>query len=133
MTNKDIIATVLQNLTVVSNLDDQPVNKNKQNTAFPPNYVHSIDATHMMYTAIKCREYGIPFAAVHDSYWCHPCNVDTMGRILREEFVKLHSEPLLENLQVNFSERYPHSKFPEVPERGSFNLEQVKDSPYFFA
>lgn len=53
LTNKDIIATVLQNLTIVSNLDEQPVNKNKQNTAFPPNYVHSIDSTHMMYTALK--------------------------------------------------------------------------------
>lgn len=42
LTNKDIIATVLQNLTVVSNLDDQPVNKNKQNTAFPPNFVSII-------------------------------------------------------------------------------------------
>ena len=53
LTNKDIIATVLQNLTIVSSLDEQPVNKNKQNTAFPPNYVHSIDSTHMMYTALK--------------------------------------------------------------------------------
>jgi DNA-directed RNA polymerase len=56
-----------------------------------------------------------------------------MGKILRNEFVKLHSEPLLENLQQSFSERYPHSKFPDVPERGTFDLEQVKDSPYFFA
>jgi DNA-directed RNA polymerase len=69
LTNKDIIATVLQNLTIVSNLDEQPVNKNKQNTAFPPNFVHSIDSTHMMYTAMRCRERGITFAAVHDSYW----------------------------------------------------------------
>jgi DNA-directed RNA polymerase len=53
LTNSNIIATVLQNLTVISSLDDQPVNKNKQNTAFPPNFVHSIDATHMMYTALK--------------------------------------------------------------------------------
>jgi len=28
-----------------------PVNKNKQKSAFPPNYVHSLDSTHMMYTA----------------------------------------------------------------------------------
>ena len=69
LSNKDIIATVLQNLTVIHSLDDQPVNKNKQNTAFPPNFVHSIDSTHMMYTALKCREMGVTFAAVHDSYW----------------------------------------------------------------
>jgi len=56
-----------------------------------------------------------------------------MSKILREQFVNLHSEPLLENLLENFSERYPHNKFPEIPEKGSFDLEQIKDSDYFFA
>ena len=133
LSNKDIITTVLQNLTVVSNLDDQPVNKNKQNTAFPPNFVHSIDSTHMMYTALRWRENGITFAAVHDSYWCHPKNVELMAKLLRDQFVNLHSEPLLENLKENFSQRYPHNEFPEVPKRGSFDLNEIKDSSYFFA
>lgn len=87
----------------------------------------------MIYTALKCRQYGITFAAVHDSYWCHPQNVEQMAKILRDEFVKLHSQPLLENLLNNFEERYPHNTFPEVPERGSFDLNKVKDSAYFFA
>ena len=109
------------------------MNKNKQNTAFPPNYVHSIDATHMMYTAMACKDINIAFAAVHDSYWCHSKNVDQMAKILREQFVRLHSEPLLENLRSNFTERYPHNNFPEVPVRGKFDLEEVKESKYFFA
>lgn len=28
-----------------------PVDKVRQRSAFPPNYVHSLDSTHMMYTA----------------------------------------------------------------------------------
>jgi len=56
-----------------------------------------------------------------------------MAKILRDEFVKLHSEPLLENLRTNFVERYPHNEFPEIPERGKFNLKKVKESAYFFA
>jgi DNA-directed RNA polymerase len=51
---RNIISTVIQNLSVVENLDDQPVNKQKQNSAFPPNFVHSLDSTHMMYTALEC-------------------------------------------------------------------------------
>lgn len=31
------------------------VNPTKQATAFPPNFVHSLDATHMMLTALECR------------------------------------------------------------------------------
>jgi len=30
------------------------VNPAKQVTAFPPNFVHSLDATHMMLTALQC-------------------------------------------------------------------------------
>jgi DNA-directed RNA polymerase len=59
--------------------------------------------------------------------------VEEMSRILRNQFVNLHSEPLLENLRDNFAQRYPHNKFPEIPKRGDFDLEEVKKSPYFFA
>lgn len=27
---------------------------------------------------------GITFAAVHDSYWTHACNVDKLNELLRE-------------------------------------------------
>jgi hypothetical protein len=29
--------------------------KGRQRSAFPPNYIHSIDSTHMMMTALACR------------------------------------------------------------------------------
>jgi DNA-directed RNA polymerase, mitochondrial len=95
--------------------------------------VHSIDSTHMMLTSLRCKEEGITFAAVHDSYWTHPSDITNMNRILREEFVKLHSSPLIHNLNENFTSRYPHEKFPEVPKQGSFNLNNVKESTYFFS
>lgn len=31
------------------------VNVSKQTTAFPPNFIHSLDATHMMLTALECK------------------------------------------------------------------------------
>jgi hypothetical protein len=37
-----------------------PVIKAKQRTAFPPNYVHSLDSAHMMLTAIACSKAGAP-------------------------------------------------------------------------
>ena len=38
------------------------VDVRKQRTAFPPNFVHSLDGTHMMMTAVACREAGLNFA-----------------------------------------------------------------------
>ncbi|PKA50864.1 DNA-directed RNA polymerase 3, chloroplastic [Apostasia shenzhenica] len=70
----------------------------QQKTAFPPNFVHSLDGSHMMMTAISCRNSGLQFAAVHDSFWTHACDVDKMNEILREQFVELYNIPILENV-----------------------------------
>lgn len=95
--------------------------------------MHSIDSTHMMYTALECKKQGITFASVHDSYWSHACDVPRMNKILREEFVRLHSSPLIEDLNENFKSRYPHETFPKIPVKGQFDLENVKKSTYFFS
>ncbi len=47
------------------------VNSMKQASAFPPNFIHSLDATHMMLSSIACKNNGLYFASVHDSYWTH--------------------------------------------------------------
>ena len=56
----------------------------KQKSAFSPNYIHSLDSAHMMQTAVACRRRGLVFAAVHDSFWTHPSDVDQMNALLRE-------------------------------------------------
>ena len=40
-------------------LTSATVNAVKQASAFPPNFVHSLDATHMMLTALECDVGGI--------------------------------------------------------------------------
>jgi DNA-directed RNA polymerase len=32
--------------------------KARQRSAFPPNYIHSVDSTHMMMTALDCAKEG---------------------------------------------------------------------------
>ena len=34
----------------------------RQRTAFPPNYIHSLDSSHMMMTALACKRAGLNFA-----------------------------------------------------------------------
>lgn len=38
------------------------VDVRRQKSAFPPNFVHSLDGSHMMMTAVACREAGLRFA-----------------------------------------------------------------------
>ncbi|VDM45043.1 unnamed protein product [Toxocara canis] len=68
----------------------------KQVNAFPPNFVHSLDSTHMMLTSLHCHRLGITFAAVHDCYWTHACHVDRMNVLCREQFIHLHKQPLVQ-------------------------------------
>ncbi|KAJ6322135.1 hypothetical protein OIU77_012086 [Salix suchowensis] len=127
---RHLIKTSLQVLTLKRETDKVMVKR--QRTAFPPNFVHSLDGSHMMMTAVACKEAGLNFAGVHDSYWTHACNVDEMNRILREKFVELYEAPILENLLESFQSSFPNLKFPPLPERGVFDLRDVLQSTYFF-
>ncbi|KAJ2794082.1 DNA-directed RNA polymerase, partial [Coemansia helicoidea] len=104
------VTTSLQNFTINDANMPTPVNSQKQKTAFPPNFVHSLDASHMVLSAIECRVAGLVFASVHDSYWTHACDVDRMNDILRDQFVTLHEMPIMANLKAEFEERYRSHK-----------------------
>lgn len=73
----------------------------KQKTAFPPNFIHSLDSSHMMLTALNCYNTGMTFVSVHDCFWTHPNKVPVMSQICREQFVLLHSQPILEDLTTD--------------------------------
>ncbi|KAG5674913.1 hypothetical protein PVAND_004858 [Polypedilum vanderplanki] len=125
----------------------------KQRNAFPPNFIHSLDSSHMMLTSVHCEKIGLTFASVHDCYWTHASTVPEMSRICREQFVALHSEPILEDLskflfkkysfdfkQMDFdgstkdlSKRKLNRILTQVPKKGDFDLKTVLDSVYFFS
>ncbi|KAK9063780.1 hypothetical protein SSX86_017652 [Deinandra increscens subsp. villosa] len=127
---RHLIKTSLQVLTLQRETDKVMVKR--QRTAFPPNFVHSLDGSHMMMTAIACKEAGLSFAGVHDSFWTHACDVDQMNQILREKFVELYDAPILENLLESFQKSFPNLEFPPLPERGDFDLKEVVKATYFF-
>ncbi|KAK6628399.1 hypothetical protein RUM43_002211 [Polyplax serrata] len=115
-------------------------NAMKQRNAFPPNFVHSLDSTHMMLTAQFCEQAGLTFASIHDCYWTHPSTVEIMNKICRDQFISLYSQPILEDLQNFFVKHYVQDKdseafqvFSKVPEKGEFNITSVSDSIYFFS
>ena len=147
------VTTALQQV-VLHEVNDQPVMKSRQRSAFPPNFVHSLDSTHLLLTARRMTREGLTFAAVHDSYWTHACDIDDMNRMLREEFVDLHSRPILEDLYETLQLRYPEianaepnhteqldgetnfkynsNSFSPPPPKGNLDLQKVKQSLYFF-
>ena len=126
------VVTLAQTISLNVINDDLPIHKTRQCSAFPPNFIHSLDSSHMLLTALEMDRRGLTFSAVHDSFWTHPCDVDEMNGALRDTFVELYSQPLLERLKETWELRYPELNFPDLPERGILALDDVKNAKYFF-
>ncbi|MCJ1399877.1 DNA-directed RNA polymerase [Xylographa trunciseda] len=101
-----IVKTNLQQVSLNEPSASDPVSKRKQLQGFPPNFIHSLDATHMLLSAVRCNEQGLSFAAVHDSFWTHAADLDTMNGVLRDAFISMHSEDIIGRLAAEFAARY---------------------------
>ncbi|OWT39669.1 DNA-directed RNA polymerase, mitochondrial [Cryptococcus neoformans] len=104
--HKKQIMTALQSVYISDPNAPSEVSPQKQATAFPPNFIHSLDATHMLLTALKCKQNNVAFASVHDSYWTHAATVEKMSDLIRDTFVELHSQDLVGKLREDFLDRY---------------------------
>ncbi|XP_044217703.1 DNA-directed RNA polymerase, mitochondrial [Thunnus albacares] len=151
-TRNQVLKSTMQhiNLQISHDTKERP-DTVKQKNAFPPNFIHSLDSTHMMLTSLHCYSAGLTFVSVHDCFWTHALTVDTMNKVCREQFVALHSQPILQELSNFLLHKYctglpaeaKNKKYQEyrrlmlllakVPQTGDFDLQQVKESTYFFS
>ncbi|KAM6921541.1 DNA-directed RNA polymerase, mitochondrial [Xenentodon cancila] len=151
-TRSQLLKNSIQHINLQINYDtkERP-DTVKQKNAFPPNFIHSLDSTHMMLTALHCYRAGLTFVSVHDCFWTHALTVDTMNKVCRDQFVALHSQPILKELSKFLLQKYcttlpseaKSKKYQEyrrlvlllakVPQTGDFDLQRVKESTYFFS
>ena len=113
------------------------LDKAKQARAIGPHFVHAADACHLRMTLNALAEHGVKsFAAVHDSYAVHATDFELMSRVLREQFVAMHSQDLFAKFLDEVSAVIPGElmdKLPQVPTKGGLDLNKVLESDYFFA
>ncbi|QLQ79319.1 hypothetical protein HG537_0B06670 [Torulaspora globosa] len=124
---KKQVTTNLQTVFISDPFSVNPVNARRQKAGFPPNFIHSLDASHMLLSAAACGDQGLTFASVHDSYWTHACDVDLMNSSLREQFIKLHEVDLIERLKNEFDERYKNYVQIARIDRQSALAKQIMD------
>ena len=126
------VQTCMQAVSLADHSDLLPVSSQRQRSAFPPNFIHSLDATHMLMTGVRPPQPGLGFTAVHHGCWTLAGDMDAMSGMLREEFVRLYEQPILENVRSEWEKRFPELDFEPVPARGELDLKLIKDSAYFF-
>ncbi len=114
------------------------IDKRKQRQGIAPNFVHSMDASHLMLTVNACVSKGIhSFAMIHDSYGTHAGNAGVLFKTVREVFVDTYkNHDVLQDIHDHVLNMLPDESakdLPDIPSKGTLNLDLVKESAYAFA
>lgn len=105
----------------------------RQKQGISPNFVHSLDAAALTRSVIKASKQGIfDFSMIHDSYGTHCTNCDVFGTILREAFVEIFQQDLLNDLRDQVLYQHEGLSLNDPPEYGDMDVSKLMESKYFF-
>jgi DNA-directed RNA polymerase len=117
-------------VSIATELDK--INVSKVSNSIAPNFVHSLDATHMVWTVNAMPE-GTSFCMVHDSFATHAGDYENLNNKLREQFFRLYNNyEVFEDFRSALQEKV-EGILPELPDKGNLDLSCVKSSTYFFS
>jgi DNA-directed RNA polymerase len=120
------------------NTETDLTDKLRMGNGVAPNVVHSVDSAAMMKTVNVAYKNGvINFCNVHDSFGTTAADVETLNKSIREAFIEMFTNnDILENFRNDVLRQLPkelHDKLPEVPAKGDLEINQLRDSEFFFA
>lgn len=104
-----------------------------------PNFIHSLDAAHLMMVANRCDGAGIrSLSVIHDSFGTHAAHTDELARSLRETFVELYRDDHLTAFRDAVLEQLATTpalaaNVSTPPVRGRLEIDAVKSARYMFA
>lgn len=109
-----------------------------QRSAITANFIHSLDAAHLVLTMSKVLdEGGSRFACVHDSYVALASDMELLSRLTRESFVELHQgnlmESFLETACAGLPDEIRERLRGSMPRQRGLSLEDVPEAPYLFS
>lgn len=118
--------------SVLEDTDDIDVNKMKSSAA--PNYVHSMDASHLIRSVNAFKRAGLgSVAVIHDSFGTHAGKTEALRGCLKAEFVELYMEDWLTSFKDEVEELIKEEIDEEVPMIGTLDLLDIFSAEYAFA
>lgn len=106
--------------------DTDEVHRTKQRSGIAPNFVHSLDSSHMV-RVINASDFT-GYAMIHDDFGTHAADVGELWKIIRVEFYKMYTE---RDWLYDWS--FQQGAYEgEYPKKGDLNLGEVVNSEYFF-
>ena len=116
------------------------IDKLAQRRRVVPNYVHSMDAAHLVLTIDALLDGGLNhFAVVHDGFGVHAADIDTLNAALRQAFATMYADSPLERFVADERARAAEAAVDvdwrkvAPPPRGELDPAAVLDSTCFFS
>ena len=104
----------------------------KMATAIPPNWIHSLDAAHMVHVVLKLFYMGCRnFCMIHDSFGVPVTFLKWLPLIAKETFYEIHKQDQLKRFKEDL-ENFTQYELPSIPDKGSFDLKEILRSMYLF-
>ena len=117
-------------------IETDKIDKGEQSKGISPNFIHSLDATHLFLTVLKSKEIGIDsFATIHDSFGTHACDIDNLIKAIKSSFIDMYQEDILESFRKYIVNKH-NIEIKPINYQGdleSFEIEKVNSSLYFFS
>ncbi|MFN3582810.1 DNA-directed RNA polymerase [Phenylobacterium sp.] len=124
-------------LTVTLSIDTEEIDKRGQANGIAPNFVHSLDAAHLMAVVNRMADLGVThMALIHDSFGTHAANAGLLSRELRRTFIEQYTPNVLARFRDELVAQLPDElvvKLPPLPRLGPLDLGQLEFAEYMFA
>lgn len=116
-------------------VETETIDERAMKGAAAPNFVHSMDAAHLISSVCAMADAGIEFVAViHDSFGTLADDTGTLRDCLRGEFYNQYKDVDRLKMLVEENESRLMLDFGiETPELGDFDLAEILQSEYAFA
>lgn len=116
--------------------EQKTIDKRRMQNAISPNFVHSMDATHLMMSVCYGADNGIKsFSLIHDSFGTHAANTELWSACIREAFVDLYKDlDVLEDFRQQIIRQVSDpERVKRLPKKGGLDIEIVRSSDFAFA
>jgi DNA-directed RNA polymerase len=113
---------------------EKGVQRRRARNGVAPNYVHSLDSSHMVLVINEAEARGInSLAMIHDDFGTHACDVPELFDLIRVTFVRMYGQKDWLLAWKREMERLDESiKLEDPPPAGDLDVMEVLDSKFFF-
>lgn len=122
-------------MDLLSNHIPDGLSPSRMGNALSPNFVHSMDASHMALTTIDAFDHGVRnLGGIHDCWSTTPAEMEQVRNSVRNTFTAMYQHDWFSTITGELLRQLPGelvAKLPPLPKLGCLDLTTVQHADYF--